>query len=91
MSKIPRYASIAAISLALIDAAAIWNGQGFLYIFREKQAAFLYLFSVAFFMASGFAYIVRRPKIGTSLLLLGVLFAVRAGFTLPEGAWLPPG
>ena len=89
MPKIARYASIAIVLLALVDTVAQWNGHGFLLILKEKQAAFSYLFSVAFFMAAGFAYLIHRVKAGALLIALGVLFAVRGGLAVPEGGHLP--
>jgi ABC-type uncharacterized transport system permease subunit len=89
MRKIARYASLAILSLALADTVAQWNGYGFIFLFKEKQAAFSYLFSVGFFMAAGFAYLVRHAKSGLLFAALGVLFAVRAGLAVPEGGQLP--
>ena len=89
MSKVPRYAGLLVLVLALLDTIAQWNGYGFIFLFREKQAAISYLFSVGFFMAAGFAYLIQKPKTGVLLVACGILFAVRAGMTVPEGGRLP--
>lgn len=89
MWKISRIAGMVAIALALIDTVAIYNGEGFLFLFKGKQASFLYLFSVAFFMAAGAALMIQRKQYFRWFAVLGVLFAVRAGITVPDGAEPP--
>lgn len=89
MWKIGRIAGMVVLALALIDTIAIYNGEGFLFLFKGKQAAFLYLFSVAFFMAAGLMFMIHQVRYVRWFAVLGVLFAVRAGMTVPEGAEPP--
>lgn len=85
MSQIGRIASVIILLLALLETVgqlAEPDLSMFRLLFSFNTKEFQFLFSVGFFMASGFGFMLGAPRVAMLLLLTGILFASRSAMNV---------
>ena len=86
--KVLKYLTLAAIVLAAADTVILYNqssgSSGTFKLFRQNYGALQYLSAVGLIMTSGLMLMVGRRSLGGIFFLLGIVLAIKAGFSLSE-------